>query len=221
MKLKQITWIIIVLLSIFIGLYPFSYVAFNVIEGFLQFKGEVFEANNVWYLAFYTHILLGGIPLLTGWSQFSNKFRNKHIELHRAIGKIYVVAVLISAIAGFYLAVHANGGIVAKIGFSGMSISWLITTILAYSTIRNGNIEKHKQWMIRSFAVTLTGVTFRLWAPILFILFESNPIIAYRIDSWISWALNLVIAEVLITRLPVFLSAKYRIFNMFLKSSGT
>lgn len=198
MKIKKIVWIVIVILAIGTGFYPFTFVFSNVRDSFLHFKESIMTLDTIWYVAFYTHILLGGIATLTGWSQFSKKLRVKNINLHRVLGKIYVLSILFSSIAGLYIAALANGGIIAKLGFSFMAIAWMITTTLAYTTIRKKKIEQHRQWMIRSYAVTLAGVTFRLWLPLLLFGFNMQFVTVYRIDSWVSWVLNLVIAEMVI-----------------------
>src|SRR5438132_13758938 len=56
----------------------------------------------IWLGAFYVHITLGGISLLTGWSQFLRSFRKKNLSFHRTLGKIYLIAVMISELCGLY-----------------------------------------------------------------------------------------------------------------------
>ena len=111
-----------------------------------------------------------------------------------------MLAVLFSAMAGYYIAFHATGGPIAKIGFAGMSTAWIVTTMMAYVAVRNGHIKKHQQWMIRSYAVTFTGVTFRLWLPFLIFICDMKFLEAYPIDAWVSWITNLVIAEFIIRK---------------------
>lgn len=188
------------LLIIGMGLYPFSFLFTNSTQEFANFKKAEFEPGSIWFIAFYTHILLGGIALLTGWSQFSKRIRAKNIDIHRGLGKTYLVSIFFSALAGFYMAVLANGGMIAKFGFSFMSIAWMVTSTLAYTSIRRRDVEQHRQWMIRSYAVTLAGVTFRLWLPLLLFGFNLNFLTVYRIDAWISWTLNLVVAEIIIKK---------------------
>ena len=137
---------------------------------------------------------------MIGWSLFLKKLRAKKIHIHRLIGKIYIIAVLLSSFTGLYVAYHATGGIFAKLGFSGMSIAWFTTTYIAYKAIRNKNIQLHERWMIRSYAVTFTGVTFRLWMPFLIIAFQLDFLEAYPIASWASWMANLLVAQWLIRK---------------------
>jgi uncharacterized membrane protein len=191
-------WVLVVFLAIAIGLYPLTFLEVNHNLGLLSNKTPELLANTFWNVAFYTHISLGGFSLLIGWSLFLKKFRAKKLHLHRLIGKIYVVAVLLSSITGLYIAYHATGGIFAKFGFAGMSISWFTCTYIAYKAIRNKKIQLHERWMIRSYSVTFTGVTFRLWMPFLIIAFQLEFLEAYPIDAWISWIANLFVAQLII-----------------------
>jgi uncharacterized membrane protein len=199
MKLRNIIWFIFVILAISIGLYPISYLLFDMSNGLLASKTELLS-DPIWSFEFYTHIYLGGIALITGWTQFVKRFRTKKIELHRTIGKIYILSVLLSGTAGLYISFYALGGVVAKFGFGTMASLWLITTILAYKSIRNKSIEKHRMWMIRSYSLTFAAVTLRLWLPTLPALFHLEFIEAYRIIAWLCWVPNLVFAEYLIRR---------------------
>lgn len=195
---KKSTWILIVILAIVIGLYPLTFINANPNEGLLSFKSNELLNNPLWNLAFYVHISLAGFALLIGWSLFLKKLRAKRLHLHRLIGKIYIISVLLSSLSGYYIAFHATGGIYSILGFSGMSTAWLLTTIIAYKAIRGRDIKKHERWMIRSYAVTFTGVTFRLWMPFLIVAFQMDFLEAYPINSWISWMANLLVAELIL-----------------------
>lgn len=189
---------IVVILAITIGLYPLTFIGSDPNSGLLGHKSRILLADPLWNIAFYMHIFFGGLALIVGWSSFPEKFRTKNIQLHRAIGKVYVTAVLLSALSGYYIALYATGGAMARWGFAGMSTAWLITTITAFLYIRRKKITKHQQWMIRSYAVTFTGVTFRLWLPLLIFAFDLPFLEAYPINAWISWVANILLAEYLI-----------------------
>jgi len=193
-------WVLIVLLAIAIGLYPLTFLDVNHNEGLLSHKTPKLLANTFWSVAFYTHISLGGFSLLIGWSLFLKKLRVKKLHIHRLVGKVYIIAVLLSSVSGLIAAYYATGGWIAKTGFAGMSIAWFICTYIAYKAIRNKNIQQHERWMIRSYAVTFTGVTFRLWMPFLIIAFQLEFLEAYPIDAWISWISNLFVAQLIIRK---------------------
>ncbi|WP_347174993.1 DUF2306 domain-containing protein [Polaribacter uvawellassae] len=203
MKSKIRYWVI-AFFSIAIGLYPLIYLIVDMeAEGFLQSKPINILENSLWRIAFFSHIYFGGVSLLVGWSQFSKRIRGKRLKLHRLLGKIYVIAVLISAIAGFYVALFANGGIVAQLGFSFLAIGWFFTTLKGYKTIKKKNVIPHRKWMIRSYAHTLAAVTLRLWLPTLPAILNISFDEAYIIISWLCWVPNIIIAEIYIRKIVI------------------
>jgi uncharacterized membrane protein len=148
-------WIAFVLLSISIGLYPIMYLVLQDEHGVLRNR-ELLD-SSVWTWFFYQHVLFGGIAMLTGFSQFSKKLRARNITLHRNLGKIYLVSVLLSGVAGFYIAAYTFGGWPAQLGFVGLALGWLFTTSMAYYRIRQKAIDAHERWMVRSYALTWAG----------------------------------------------------------------
>ena len=197
--MKKISWIIFGFLSIVVGLYPIIYFLIDSQFGLLSSKSAEILSDNLWNIAFYVHIVLGGLALLIGWLQFSPKLRKTNIKLHRIIGKTYVISVLISGTCGVYIGFYATGGIVCILGFIFLGIVWLATTILGFNAIRNGNIKKHKNLMIYSYAACFAAVTLRIWLPILEILI-GNFIYAYRIVAWLAWVPNIIVAYYIVNK---------------------
>jgi hypothetical protein len=52
--------------------------------------------------------------------------------------------------------------------------------------------------MIRSFALTLSAITLRIWKVIFATTTDIPPMDRYRIIAWLGWVLNLMIAEYII-----------------------
>jgi hypothetical protein len=100
--MKKIFWVLFILLSISIGLYPISYLILTTDHGVL-INRELYNIP-VWRWMFFQHVALGGIAMLSGFTQFSKKLRVRNLKLHRLLGKIYLIAVLLSGVAGFYVA---------------------------------------------------------------------------------------------------------------------
>lgn len=200
MKLNKVFWIVAAVLAIGIGLYPFMYLIVDMkSNGLLAGKSEELLASNLYNIGFYAHILLGAIALLLGWTQFSKKWRTIRLKQHRLFGKIYIIAVLISGVSGLYISYYASGSTYTKLGFALLAIAWLITTVMAYTAIKNKKISKHQKWMVRSYALTFAAVTLRLWLPILPLFgFDFNE--SYAIVAWLCWVPNLLFAEILVSR---------------------
>ncbi|MES2266904.1 MAG: DUF2306 domain-containing protein [Bacteroidota bacterium] len=202
MKLKNLPWIPFAFFAIVIGLYPLIYFLVDMrSNGLLQSKPKAILNDGIWNIAFYIHIIFGGIALLIGWTQFSARLRLRYLNAHRFIGKIYVIAVTLSSVAGLYIAFFATGGLVCVLGFGCLAILWLITNIRAYSTIRQGQVLQHQKWMICNYALTFAAVTLRIWLPLLSAFVFHDFIPAYRIVSWLCWVPNLIVALIIINKM--------------------
>jgi uncharacterized membrane protein len=143
---------------------------------------------------FLAHVSGGILALFLGPWQFWGSLRNRFLSLHRWIGRLYLCAVLIGGIAGLYLATIAFGGLPAQLGFIMLALLWLATAVMAYLRVRQGNLEAHREWMIRNYALTFAAVTLRLWLPLMMITGFAF-IVAYITIAWLCWVPNLVAAE--------------------------
>jgi uncharacterized membrane protein len=114
------------------------------------------------------HVLAGVAALLIGPLQFSSRVRRHNPKFHRILGRIYVSSVLVAAPLAIILSNHRHDPraihfVVANVVQSG---TWMITTVAAFLTARNRNIQEHREWMVRSYAVTFTFVGTRVLQPI-------------------------------------------------------
>ena len=104
------------------------------------------------------HTLAGIFALLIGPVNFSSRIRQRHLQLHRVLGFIYVVSVFIGSFTGIALAAGRPG----LPGTSMQAAAWIICTTAAFVAARNRQIAVHRQWMARSYAVTFTFVSSRV-----------------------------------------------------------
>ena len=197
MLTRKISYYILAICCISVGLYPVIYFVIDRKFGLLASKTDALLADTLWNTMFYTHIILGGIALLIGWLQFNKKLRLNNLNLHRKIGKVYVISVLLSAISGFYIGLHATGGVSSKLGFTTMALFWFFSTLFAFTSIKKGNIIQHQKLMIYSYAACFAAVTLRIWLPILSNIF-GGFLPAYRIVAWLSWVPNIIVAYFII-----------------------
>jgi len=200
MNTKIILRIIGAVLATGIGLYPAIYFIAGHHFGILQSKNVAVLNNVFWNIGFYNHILFGGIALLTGWTQFNSNWRNKKLEWHRTIGKIYISAAIISSICALFIAFYAQGGIIASLGFLCLGIIWLLTTLRAFIEIRNKQIVEHQKMMTYSYASCFAAVTLRIYLPVLTLLFHDFTT-AYQLVAWLCWVPNIIVAYIIVKRL--------------------
>lgn len=195
--LRKILWTFASLLAVLMGIYPLIYLFMDGRFGLLSLKDEVLLSSISYNTAFYTHIFLGGLALLIGWSQFIPKLRNSMPYIHRLIGKIYVAAVLLSSISAIFIGFYATGGIANALGFILLGIVWFSTTLSAFLYIKNGRVIQHEKMMIYSYAACFAAVTLRIYNPLL-IAYFGNFELAYRIVAWLCWIPNLLVAYLII-----------------------
>ena len=196
---KKLGYFIFIASCIIIGLYPLLYFLIDSKIGILNSKSDLLLNNETWNLNFYAHITFGGLALLIGWTQFSEKLRRKNVSLHRNLGRIYLICVLISGISSLYIAYYATGGLVTTLGFAALGIIWLLTSLRAYLEIKNGSKRKHQKFMTYSFAACFAAVTLRIWLPIL-TAFTDDFVIAYKIVAWLCWVPNIIVARYMVKK---------------------
>ncbi|MDR6843445.1 DUF2306 domain-containing protein [Flavobacterium granuli] len=200
--LKKGLWIVLVVFAIVIGLYPSIYFLIDRKFGLLSSKSAELLTDTFWNISFYIHIILGGVALLIGWTQFSSKIRKWNLTLHKQIGKIYLASVILSSITGIYIAFFATGGFVCSLGFICLGIIWFYTTLKAYLYIKDKQIEQHQKMMVYSYAACFAAVTLRIWLPLLTMIY-GDFVKAYIMVAWLCWIPNLIFASLITRRFAV------------------
>lgn len=149
--------------------------------------------------AVVAHLAGGLTALALGPWQLNARLRARTIRVHRWLGRVYVVAVVIGSVGALALAPSSQEGLVTHLGFGLLAVLWLAATLQAYRRIRARDQESHRRWMIRSFAMTLAAVTLRIYLGLglgLGIPFRDT----YQTVAWLCWVPNLVVAEWLVLR---------------------
>jgi uncharacterized membrane protein len=153
------------------------------------------ESNTFRHPALTVHVAAAATALLIGPIQFLPWVRLHRPLLHRWIGRTYVTGCVIGSIAGLALAAGASTGLMSSAGFGLLAVSWFVTTATAWRYATQRRFGLHREWMIRSFALTLSAVTLRFYLGVAeiqsVILFED----AYRAISFLCWVPNAAIAE--------------------------
>ncbi|HYO21925.1 MAG TPA: DUF2306 domain-containing protein [Flavisolibacter sp.] len=173
------------------------YTSFEKNIDFLGTKQNVYHIDY-WRYSFYAHVFTSIFVLPAGFTQFNSAFFNK--AWHRKLGMIYIFTVLfISAPTGFLMGLHANGGLASKASFVLLSTLWFVTTLLALVSAKRRRFTDHGEWMLYSYALTLSAITFRLIA-LAFDLFDIHvhPREVYVTTAWLSWVPNIIIAHLMI-----------------------
>ena len=108
------------------------------------------------------HGLAGLTALVAGALQMSSRIRQRHIALHRRLGKIYIAAVCVSAPIALYIGTSTLEPATMRVEQIFQAGLWLVSALVAWACIRSGQMALHKAWMMRSYAFTLIFVLSRV-----------------------------------------------------------
>jgi uncharacterized membrane protein len=194
--ISTLSWWIMLILAVLVSFLASRYLTLD--------PSVYFPEQKLVYIAHSTglmlHIVGAIVANLIGPFLFLPKLRSHpFLKLHRGLGTLYLLGVLMGGAGGLYLSFLAYGGLVTQFGFMLLGILWLWTGYRAYHHIRNKRVKLHREWMIRNYALTYAGVMLRLWQVVGMIVGLEFDL-SYAIVAWLSWIPNLMVAEWIIKR---------------------
>lgn len=185
----RVGWGLLLFLAVLMALFGLRYFVYGSVAYFPR-QRAVYEARTFGLLV---HIGAMMLAVAAGPFQFLRSLRERHFVLHRVLGRVYITAAVVGALGGLYLAQFSASGAVSGVAFTLLGIGVLITTTYALVRIRTGNVQSHREWMTRSYALIFAAVTLRLYAPFLEAAFGEQ--VGYAVVAWVCWVPNLVVAE--------------------------
>jgi uncharacterized membrane protein len=141
------------------------------------------------------HAIFAGLAMVMGAFQFSNRLRARYLRVHRVMGYIYVVGVMIGAPIAIPLAARvATPSLVAASVVQ--AFGWMLCTGIALYCIRRGNVQQHRRWMIRGYPFAMIFTVARLIIPIPPIL--RSGFVGVEIIVWTTIALAAFLPSVIL-----------------------
>ena len=198
-SLQVLFWLPVTVFSLLLIYNTLPYFSFSKEFDFIQERILLFQ-NKVYNACFYIHIFAGMFCIGAALIQFSRYILKKKKAIHVWSGRIYVFVVLVlGAPTGLFMSFFAKGSFWERALFMFMAVFWFYTTLKGLTTILKKNVLAHKIWMIRSYAMAMTAVTFRVY-HIIFYLLDWDHLANYELSLWISVIGNMLVAEWLIYR---------------------
>jgi len=130
--------------------------------------------------------------------QFSRSFRNRHLQIHRWIGRTIMVLGLIIGFSALALLRDPIGGGVEVSAILVFDAIFLGSLIKAFVHVRRGEIALHREWVIRAMSVALGVATVR---PIMGAFFATSRLTGltphefFGVAFWIGFSLTCVAGE--------------------------
>jgi uncharacterized membrane protein len=151
------------------------------------------------FLSLVAHAVPGGLALIIGPFQFMTTLRARYPKAHRIAGRVYMISVLIGSITAFFAATFSMDGFPAQVAFYLLAVAWLYTLAQAFRHIRRGEVQLHRIWMIRNYALTFAAVSLRIYLVTGIMLRPQFPTLSfedvYTTAAWTSILVNALIAE--------------------------
>jgi len=193
----RVSLITLLVLSLLVALSSWRFALIGFETAFPGAPFEGFLVND--RLAFIAHVVAAPVALALGAVQFFPRFRARSLARHRWIGRVYVVAILLGGVSAIALTFSMWDRPVAASGFLLLGAIWIGATVQAVLAARRGAIATHQAWMIRSFALTASALTLRLYLAG-FLAAGQDYVAVSGLLAWLCWVPNLIFAEWLIRR---------------------
>lgn len=194
------------LLMIFISSVFIIYVLFtNFIHDpqateFLSHKSNLKRSIHtpLWLNVMYIHTIVACIAMVSGAINFSNQILKKYRKFHRINGYVYMICVILVVITSGYMAPYSTGGRINSIAFNMINIIWPWMTIAALVQIKKKQVNKHRKWMVRSYAFCFTNMFIHIITFVFHDGFGISYDTSYTIGIYGTILLLFILAEIVI-----------------------
>jgi hypothetical protein len=146
-----------------------------------------------WWLI--AHVGGGTLALSMGLFQFSGTIRRRFVKVHRWMGRLYLIGVLVGSIGAAYMGVMVSPLKAFGISLEFLALAWVMTSLMAYIAVLRRQFAAHREWMVRSYVVTFGFVLFRLGTRnhvFGSLGQEMQPVML----AWACWAIPMLITDV-------------------------
>lgn len=154
----------------------------------------MFWSRRAWL---WMHLAGGALAMLLGALQFIARVRITWPRIHRWMGRVYLLAMLIGITGASGLIATSPAPAAIRIAFAATGITWVVTAVAGFVAIRRKRMDMHRRWMIRNYLVTLAPATFRLALLVPGVMALASPIVMIPLLLWLSWLMPLLAYEAL------------------------
>ena len=163
----------------------------------LFLQGRELTFTGIYRPAFYVHIFSGPAVLLNGLILLSERVRRRHGGLHRVLGRVQVVVLLVFVLpTSVVMSRHAFGGWPAGLSFLLLSVATAGCAVAGVIQARRRQYDRHRRWMLRSYVLICSAVVLRPISGAAGLVGVSSPEAAYVVAAWASWLIPLVAFEI-------------------------
>lgn len=163
----------------------------------------LFVPSQVDNLPLLIHVAGAGLYYPLAALQIAPAFRNTYPRWHRNAGKVAIVAGIASAFSATWLTlVHPDvSGPILYYGRVVVGPLWALFLMLGLTAVRRRDFERHRDWMIRAFAISMPASTLVFFIVPFSLVLGGVPELVDDGIQPVLWVLHLVVAETVIRRI--------------------
>ena len=202
-KARSARWLVAGLLVL--SAIPLASGAFRLTQ--LAGGAEITPANARFFaspLPVVLHIVSAAVYAILGAFQFAPRFRQRYPGWHRVVGRILVPCGLVVGLSGLWMTLFypwPDGDGALLYAFRLVFGSAMVASIvLGWTTIRRGEVQRHRAWMARAYALGLGAGTQVLTLAAGELIAGPPSERGRALLMGAAWAINLLVAEWAIRR---------------------
>jgi uncharacterized membrane protein len=157
------------------------------------------------------HIVSAAVYLLIGAFQFAPGFRRRRPGWHRAAGWLLVPCGLLVGLSALWMTLFypwpAGDGVLLYMFRLLFGTGMVVSIVLGVAAIRRRDVQAHRAWMMRGYALGLGAATQMLTLTVGEVILGPPTELSRALLMGAAWSINLAVAEWAIrkrvTRVPV------------------
>lgn len=166
-------------------------------SGLMPAPGSFDAGYAEWPWLTVAHIVPGMLFLALAPFQFVRKIRSRHLAVHRGSGRILVgLGVMIGLTALVMGFVLGFGGPLETSANTVFGAFFLFALGKAFYHVRRHQIARHREWMIRMFAIALAIATMRPLVGLFSVVTDWPFDRTLGVVFWVAFLLHAAVAEI-------------------------
>jgi uncharacterized membrane protein YozB (DUF420 family) len=150
------------------------------------------------------HAITVSVYSILGAFQFAPGFRRRRRAWHRRAGRLLVLCGLLGALSGLWMTVFYPKPDDVGVLLTGIRLvfgtAWLVFLVLGFNAIRRRDVNGHRAWMIRAFAIGLGAGTQAVALTGWLVAVGTPDRLSKALLMLAAWLVNLAVAEWIIRR---------------------
>ena len=145
------------------------------------------------------HIVSAAVYAILGAFQFAPRFRQRYPGWHRVAGRLLVICGLLVGLSGLWMTLfypwpEGDGALLYAFRLV-FGSAMVVAIVLGWTTIRRGEVQRHRAWMARAYALGLGAGTQVLTSAAGALIAGPPSERGRALLMGAAWVINLAVAE--------------------------